>query len=79
MIIDTVTAFARLICGAGQFADIAPVVVAEQEGHIIGHAHTFVVVVLHFFVKRPKLRRGAGILAGYFSNDLSLVFHNIFQ
>src|SRR5690606_23176813 len=63
----------------GQAADVAPVVVGEQHGHVVGHAHALVVVVLHFLVQRPHLRRFPGRAAGDVGDDLALVGHDPFE
>ena len=63
----------------GQAADVAPVVVGEQQGDVIGHAHAGVMVVLHFLVQRPDLRGRLGRLAGGVGDDPALVGDDAFE
>ena len=39
----------------GHTADVAPVVVAEQDNHIFGHFETCIVILLNLFVESPNL------------------------
>ena len=79
VVVDAVAALARLVGQFGQLAQVAPVVVAQQQGHVVGHAHAFVVVVLHLLVEGPHLRRLVGGLVGFFGDDLALVSHYFFE
>ena len=63
----------------GHSAHIAPVVIAEQDEHIVGHLHPLVVVVEHFFVKSPHLRCLSGGPFGHVGNDFPLVGHDTLQ
>ena len=36
--------------GGGQTADVAPVVITEENNHVIGHTESFVVISLHLFI-----------------------------
>src|SRR5690606_39165578 len=72
VVVDAVTAGA-LRGRIGQATDVAPVVVGEQQRHVVGHAHALVVVVLHFLVERPDLRRVLDGLAGDLGDDPALV------
>ena len=45
-------------CCRSLAAYIAPVVVAEQQGHVIGHGEASIVVALHLSEDSPQLRNG---------------------
>ena len=79
MIIHAVTTFARLRFQVGQFTYIAPVVITEQQRYIVGHSHTFIIIILHFLIKRPYLRSFFSLLTGYLLYDFPLIFHDILQ
>ena len=68
-----------LQAGGRQAADLAPVVVGKQQGHVVGHGHAVVIVVLHFLVQRPHLRRVLRRAAGDLGDDAPLVGHHRLQ
>ena len=79
VIVNPIGTGARLIIDLWQLADVSPVVVAQQQGHVIRHAHAFVIVILHFFVQSPELRNFCRIFAGDLLQNLPLVRHDLFQ
>src|SRR5258708_715668 len=79
MIVQAIAACSRFFTEGGQFADVAPVVVAEQEGDIIGDAHALIIIILYLLVKGPGLRGGFGRLAGYFLDDGALIADDLFK
>ena len=60
-------------------SDVAPVVVAKQDNDIIGHAHSFVIVVEHLFIERPHLLRLTRGSASDVCDDVALVLHDALQ
>ena len=64
MVVHAVSAAARGVVHRRELAHVAPVVVAEQQGHVVRNPHPFVVVVLYLFIQRPYLRGLRGGLAG---------------
>ena len=50
MIVHSVSAFVWFSIQVGKFAHISPIIVAKEQSHIIRYAHTFVVIILNFFV-----------------------------
>ena len=74
MIVDApATLAAAFLLGYGHTADVAPVVVADQDHHVIGHFETCVVIVLHFFIQGPYLRGFLCRFACNFLDDFALV------
>ena len=72
VIVDAVAAL-TLRAGRRQPANLSPVVVREQQDDVVRDFHAAIVVVLHFLVERPDLRRSLGRLAGDCSDDATLV------
>ena len=62
-----------------QHTHIAPVVVTEQQNHIVWHIHALLVILLHFLIERPHLRRFLGWLACRFFYQFALIRHDAFQ
>ena len=58
-----------------QTADVAPVVVAQQQDDIVWHLHPLVVEVLHFLIECPHLRHILGFLALHLSEQFALLFY----
>ncbi len=79
MVIDAVTPFSGFGIHAGQLTDVPPVVVAQEERHIIRHPHPVVIVILYLFVQCPYLWCLFRFFAGHLADDLSLIRHDLFQ
>ena len=79
VIVDSPTAFALAFGGSGQFADIAPIIVAQKNNHIVRHTQAQIVIGLHFFVERPNLLPLAGRTARNIGNYFSLIINNILK
>lgn len=62
--------------GGRHTAHVAPVVVAEEHRHVVGHAHPLVVVIQHLFIQRPHLRCLLGRPAGHVGDDSPLILHD---
>ena len=63
----------------GKLADVAPVVVAQEDGHVVRDAEPQVVVLLDLLVQGPNLRPLLGGLSGHLADDLPLVLDDGFQ
>ena len=72
MVVDAVAAGPRLP-RLRQAADVAPVVVGEQQGDVVGNPHTGVVIVLDLLVEGPDLRGLFRRPAGDVGDDPALV------
>ena len=59
-------------------ADVAPVVVAEEQCHIVGHGKSSIIITLHLGKDRPELRH-AVLLSIYFPDNLPLPFYYLLQ
>ena len=79
MIVDSPTTFALAFGGCGQFADIAPIVVAQKDNHIVGHTQTQIVILLHLLVKCPNLLALIGRTARNIGNNFPLIINNILK
>ena len=55
VVVDARAAGALAFVGRRQAAEVAPVVVAPEQGDVVGHAHAVLVVFLHLLVERPDL------------------------
>ena len=55
MVIDAPAPFPRPLGRRGELADVAPVIVAQQDGHVVRHPQAQVVILLDFLVQRPDL------------------------
>ena len=62
--------------GVGHDADVAPVVVAEQEDDVVGHLHAHLIVLLHLLVEGPDLRHVLGLLARGLGDEAALMGHD---
>ncbi|MPM70215.1 hypothetical protein SDC9_117168 [bioreactor metagenome] len=62
-----------------QTTHIAPIVITQKHNNIIGHTHTFIVIIEYLFIKSPHLRSFLSRLARYILNNLSLIFNNSFK
>ena len=67
------------LLGIGHAAHVAPVVVTQQDEHVVGHTHALVVVVEHLLVECPHLRRLLGGTARHLLDDLTLVLDDALQ
>ena len=65
--------------GFGHTADVAPVVIAKHDEHIVGHIEAQVVEVLHLLVERPHLRCLVGLLACHLGDDAALVADDVLE
>ncbi|OPZ67002.1 MAG: hypothetical protein BWY83_02730 [bacterium ADurb.Bin478] len=79
MIINAVAAATPRLIRLWQPAQVAPVVIAQQQRHIIGHAHAFVEIFLHLLIQRPYLRRLFRGFAGDLGDDAALIFDDLFE
>ena len=61
----------------GHTAHVAPIVVAEQDGHVVGHTQPGIIVVLDLLIQGPQLRCLLCRLARDLLDDLSLVADNL--
>ena len=73
MVVHSPPAGTLALVHVGKSSDVPPVVVAEEDRHVVRGPKTFVVVVLHFFVERPHLRHFCRALAGLALDDGALV------
>lgn len=67
------------LLGVGEFADIAPVVVADEHNHIVGHTQAEVIISLHLFIYGPYLLTLLGLMAGHILDNLTLVLEDFAQ
>ena len=79
VIINARAAFAFALPVGRQTANVSPIVIAPQERHVIRHAHTALVVSLHFLVKRPNLRHFRDVRVNYLTDQPALVADNPFE
>ncbi len=73
VIVEAPSALVLALLSVGHPPHVAPVVVAEQQRHVIGHLHALVVIVEHLLVESPHLWRLAGFLASLLGDDFALV------
>ena len=57
--------------------DIPPVVIGEEDGNVIGHAQTEIIVALHLLVEGPHLRTFLGGSARLLTDDVALIVDDI--
>ena len=79
MVVEPPAALPRPFGRGGKLADIAPVVVGEEDGHVVRDAEAEVVILLDLLIQGPYLRPFRGGPPGHFANDLPLVLDNGFQ
>ena len=79
MIVNAEPAGSGAVPRRGQPPNVAPVVVGEEQRHVVGNAHTLVVVVLHLLVERPELRRLRRWFSGDVGDDPSLIGHDALE
>ena len=74
MIVDTPATFTlTLLIIDGNTTDVAPVVVTNQNHHVVRHTESGIIVVLHLFIECPYLCGFLGRLASHFLDNLALV------
>ena len=73
MVVDAPTALAAALGSCRHAAYVAPVVVADEYHHVVRHAESGVVVVLHLLIECPHLRGLLGRLARHVLYNLALV------
>ncbi len=79
VIIDSVSSGPFRAARFRQFPDVSPVVITEQQGHIIGYPHSFVIILLYLFIKGPKLWCLLRGFPGHTADDGPLVSHDLLQ
>ncbi len=79
MVVDTRPAGACTFFGRRQTANIAPIVVAPKQCHVVRYPHAVVIVVFYFLVERPHLRDLGYIGVDVIGQNLSLVGDDFFQ
>ena len=74
VIIDTPAALAAtLFLVDGYTTDVAPVVVADENHHVVGHLKAGIIVVLYLFIQCPYLSGFLGRFARHFLDNTALV------
>ena len=79
VVVESPASFALLLLGSGQSSHVAPVVIAEQHRHVVGHSQSRVVVVLHLLVECPYLWCLLGRSLGHLLDDAALVVDDALQ
>ena len=79
MVIQTPATRMFTFFGIGYTAHITPVVITQQNKHIVGHTHAGIIVVKHLFIQRPHLCRLISRFLGDVLDNLTLVLHNGLQ
>ncbi len=79
MIIHAVSTRPCPVCCPGQFSYVAPVVITEHQGHVIGNAHALIVVLLDLFVQSPHLGCFPCRFAGDLLQNTALVIDYLFK
>ena len=59
--------------------DVAPVIVAKHDEHIIRHVESKVIEMLHFLIECPHLWSLVGLLARHFRDDATLVADDVLK
>ena len=73
VVVDAPASLAAAFLSRRELADVAPVIVAEEYGHVIGNAQSEVVILLDFLVQGPDLRPLLSRAAGLAAYDPALV------
>ena len=76
MVIESETALALSLKVTSLAANVAPVVVTEQQRHVVGHGESRIVVTLHLGKDGPQLRYGIGTSIDVL-DDLALSFNHL--
>ncbi len=79
MVIETQTALPVALLLRTNAADVTPVVVAEEQGHVVGSGQPGIIVPLHFRIDRPELRNGGGVFAVHPPENVALTAHHLLQ
>ncbi len=79
VIVDARPAGTLPLLRGGQTPQVAPVVVAPEQNHVVGNAHPPLVVSLHLLVERPDLRHGRQIGIDFLCDDLPLLGDDLLQ
>src|SRR5208283_6020744 len=79
VVVNSGAAGALALVRRGQATNISPVVVAPEQGHVVGNAHALLVVFLDFFVERPVLRDGSNVFIHVAGDDRALVGDNLLE
>ena len=79
MIINSGAPTALTFVSGWQPAEIAPIVVAPEQSHIVWNPHAVLVILLHFLVERPELGNFRHVRIHMIGDDLPLVGHDPFQ
>ena len=79
VVVDAGAAAALAFLKRRQTADIAPVIVAPEQQHVVRDAHALLVVVLNFLVQRPQLRHLLRFLLELLPDDRTLVADDLLQ
>ena len=73
MVVQTPTTLALLFLGCRDASHITPVVVTQQNRHIVGHTQSCVIVVLYLFIECPYLGGLLGRAPCHLFDDAALV------
>ncbi len=79
MVIHTPTALTSELLGSRQTAHIAPIIVREENHHIVRHAQALVVVLLHLLIECPHLRGLLGRALCHLADDAALILDHTLQ
>ena len=79
VVVESPATLALLLLGRGQSSDVTPVVVAEQDGDVVRHSQSCVVVVLYLLIERPYLSCLLGRALGHLLDDAALVVDDALQ
>ena len=79
VVVQAPAALPRPFGRGGKLADVAPVVVAQEDGHVVRDTEAQVVVLLDLLVQGPYLRPLLGGLSGHLADDLPLVLDDGLQ
>ena len=77
MVIHAKSALALLAAKCRQASHVTPVVITEQQRHVIGYLHALVVEILHFLIEGPHLWCLRGRFTCHVTDQLALVLHDI--
>lgn len=76
VVIESKPTFALALEVAAFATDVAPVVVAQEEGDVVGYGEADVVVSLHFSEDSPQLWHGIGLAIDVL-DDFALTFYHL--